>query len=296
MQYKTQHNAFESPLFEYYRVQEFIKEEKNRLLLMKKKFDSNPEYHSAKGISASGLKKIYKTTVTDFLTDRVQKSKAMEFGSAVHIKLLEPENYSKDVYVMPKIDKRTSTGKTEAEIHRKRAIGKIVIDTDEQALIDEIVAVTEKNPDIQYYLQGDRELSHYGRFKGVSARCRPDIINYDKKFIADVKTCQNPHPYAFRSDVYKWAYHLQASFYCDFTGIPIENFRFICINARYVKNQHAERVPLASVSLIQLNSELMEAGRVAYTKAIENWKFYKDTGVCPGYIWDNIDDDNSLII
>ena len=111
---------------------------------MKKKFDSNPEYHSAKGISASGLKKIYKTTVTDFLTDRVQKSKAMEFGSAVHIKLLEPENYSKDVYVMPKIDKRTSTGKTEAEIHRKKAIGKIVIDTDEQALIDEIVAVKKK--------------------------------------------------------------------------------------------------------------------------------------------------------
>ena len=75
------------------------------------------------------------------------------------------------------------------------------------------------------------EISHYKQHEGVDVRIRPDVVNYKEGFISDVKTCQDNSPKAFRRDVYKFSYQIQAVFYSDMLGIDPSEFRFIlCTN------------------------------------------------------------------
>ena len=68
---------------------------------MIKKQDTNQEYHSHDSISASGLKTIYKKSVFHYLNqEQFVSTPAMNFGSAVHSVLLEPEK--KEILALPK--------------------------------------------------------------------------------------------------------------------------------------------------------------------------------------------------
>ena len=102
---------------------------------MRKVFDTNSEYHADKSISASGLKKIYKTSVRRWLAEKPKPSKAMAYGTAMHSKILEPENFNKEIFIMPKIDRRSKAGKEEYAAALKEAEGKTVIDESENDLI-----------------------------------------------------------------------------------------------------------------------------------------------------------------
>ena len=87
---------------------------------MKAQFDTNEHYHSAPGISASGLKSIYKKSVYHFINQKPFESSAMALGTAVHCAMLEPEMYYKEFHVMPKIDRRTKAGKEQFAIEQKK--------------------------------------------------------------------------------------------------------------------------------------------------------------------------------
>jgi exodeoxyribonuclease VIII len=260
---------------------------------MRKVFDTNQEYHADNSVSASGLKKIYKTSVRRWLAEKVVPSKAMAYGTAVHTKILEPENFQRDIFIMPKIDRRSKAGKEEHAAIIKEAEGKTIIDEAENNLIIEINNLL-KSKDRKYiwpYLEGQKELSHYNEFNGVNCRCRPDNINYEKGFIMDVKTCQDTSPYLFGYDIKKWGYHLQAAFYSDFCGIDPKQFKFIIVMSKYIKDEM-----FVDIQLIDLSEDNIERGRQAYLKALDNYKFYKETGICPGYIWGTISDENAYTI
>ena len=70
---------------------------------MKAQFDTNEQYHSAPGISASGLKSIHKKSVYHFINQKPFESSAMALGTAVHCAMLEPESYYNEFHVMPLI-------------------------------------------------------------------------------------------------------------------------------------------------------------------------------------------------
>ena len=77
---------------------------------MIKKQDTNEQYHSSAGISASGLKLIYKKSVYHYLKRKPFESAAMAFGSAVHAAILEPDTFFDQYHIMPTIDRRTKKG------------------------------------------------------------------------------------------------------------------------------------------------------------------------------------------
>jgi len=191
---------------------------------MKTKFDSNEIYHSSPGISASGLKTIFKKSVYHFLNQKRFESSAMALGSAVHCAMLEPELYYKDYHVMPKIDRRTKAGKEAFEIETKKAEGKLLLASDEHDKITKILNNFRNHDLAQKYCKGEIELSHYRQYENIDVRIRPDALNRIENFISDVKTCQDNAPMAFKRDVYKYGYHLQAAFYSDMLGVPAENF------------------------------------------------------------------------
>lgn len=265
---------------------------------MIKKKDSNAEYHSKDSLSSSALKSIYKTSVKAWLNQNIKPSKAMAFGTAVHTALLEPEVFDDEIVIKPNdIDRRTKIGKEAYNEFIEKSKGKTIIESEDKILIEEIKKEVDKKDYIKYYLEGEKELSHYGKFLDLNCRCRPDCINYEKSFISDIKTTQDTHPAAFQRDSMKWAYHLQAAFYSDFCGIPAENFRFIVISSKIIEDRNGNRLPYADVQLIKMGDQLISMGRKAYLEAMDKYKLFQSTGISDLITWDYIDDnDQSFII
>jgi len=246
--------------------------------------DSNDEYHSHKSISASGLKEIHKKSVYHFLNRKFKESPAMKLGTAVHQAILEPWDFHDIYYKIDKIDKRTKLGKEAYQKQIDIAGDKIILESDQNYIIQEIIKKFKVHKLAQKYCKGEMELSHYSKYEGIDVRVRPDCINRICNFISDVKTCQDNSPEAFKRDVYKWGYHLQAAFYMDVCGI--DNFKFIAVTTTYPY----------TVEVHTLDENTLEFGRNAYKQAIAKWKIYLDTNIPPSYDWYQYAEDGSYLL
>jgi len=246
--------------------------------------DTNEKYHSSAGISASGLKTIYKKSVRHHIDRKPFESAAMALGSAVHAAMLEPNTFFDDYHVMPKIDRRTKEGKEAYLVEQKKAEGKALITPDDYEKINAILDNFRNDDLAQKYCKGVIELSHYGKHEGLDVRVRPDCLNKVQGFISDVKTCQDNSPMAFKRDVYKYAYHLQAAFYMDIIGV--DEFRFIAVETNYPY----------TIEVYTLSDEMIEQGRKAWKAAFADWKLYVETGIISNHIWHEFNDDGSKIL
>lgn len=247
--------------------------------------DSNDQYHSDKGISASGLKEISKNSVYHYLNRKPFESSSMHFGTAVHAAILEPDTFYDIYYPMPEIGdlrkKENKALKIEAE---EKSKGKICLTYYDHKRIKSILDNFKKNKLAQQYCKGEIELSHYGSYDNVPIRVRPDVMNHVQDFIADVKTTQDASPKGFRSAVYKYNYHLQAAFYMDM--LEINEFKFICceVNHPYTVVVHT------------LDDDFIQLGRKLWQQAFEDYKQYFIFGKTKLYHHDTICDDGSYLI
>lgn len=251
---------------------------------MKKVNDSNEVYHSHDSISASGLKEIYKNSVYHFLNRGFKETAPMKLGTAVHQALLEPHDFHSVYHLIDKIDKRTKAGKEELQKQMEIAGDKIILDYEVYEIIEAIKKDFKRNKLAQHYCKGQIELSHYTQIDGVDVRVRPDCLNKISNFISDVKTCQDNSPEAFKRDIYKWGYHLQAAFYMDMCGI--DTFKFIAVTTTFPH----------TCEVYTLSDEMIEFGRNAYKQAFEKWKVYLETGVMPSYHWYQFSKDGSYVL
>lgn len=251
---------------------------------MIKKQDSNEVYHTQPGISASGLKKIYKKSVYHYLTQQPFESSAMALGSAVHCAMLEPEKFFDEYHIMPRMDRRTKAGKEAYEIEQKKAEGKLLISSDDYDTIESILTNFRNDDLAQKYCKGIVELSHYTKYEGLEVRVRPDCLNRVENWISDIKTCQDNSPQAFKRDVYKYAYHLQAAFYMDMLGI--DNFRFIAVETNHPY----------SVEVYALGEDMIEQGRQAWKQAFADWRLYQEAGIVSKHNWFEFNDDGSKVL
>mgnify|MGYP000011529591 FL=1 len=246
--------------------------------------DSNDQYHSHDSISASGLKTIYKKSVYHLINQKFKETPAMALGTAVHQAILEPDDFYDMYHVIEKINKRTKVGKEEYQKQLELADNKIILETDTHEIIKNILGAFRQNELAQKYCKGEIELSHYTQYEGIDVRVRPDCINRISNFISDVKTCQDNSPEAFKRDIYKWGYHLQAAFYMDMCGI--DTFKFIAVTTTFPH----------TVEVYTLSDEMIEFGRNAYKQAFSKWKQYLETGVMPSYHWYQFSKDGSYVL
>lgn len=254
---------------------------------MNTKIETNADYHSHPAISSSGLKKIYQKSVYHHLVYKHETKPSMIFGSAVHSYILEGEaSFNKEFFVWDKPDLRYNENKKKHAKAMERAGSRQLLSEDEFAKIQEIQNNFFVNELADEYTKGTVELSHYGNYKGVPIKVRPDCYNKEQNWISDIKTCQDNSPRAFRRDIYNWAYHLQAAAYCTVLGVPIENFRFLAVETKHPY----------TVEVYGLSDDLIEAGKKAFEKALEDWRFYLETGITLKHKTDLIANDGALII
>ena len=253
------------------------------------KKDTNQEYHSSKSISASGLKEIWLTSVYDFNRKVYEDKPAYRLGTMIHEMFLEPDEFKENYYLpTEKIDRRTKDGKEKFEELSK--MRKIVATYDEVKILNGLKKSLDSDDDMaklaRKYLEGDPEVSHYFSYKGIEARVRPDLKGKD--FISDIKTAQFINgrfgKKEFRSQIYSFGYHLQATFYADMLGVHPTDFKFIWMEKKY---------PFRIV-VSTLNDQQIEEGRAGYLSAMEDWKAYVELGIEKRFDSDDLLIDGSL--
>lgn len=262
----------------------------NTLFAMKVTKDSNDIYHSHKSISSSGLKTIVNEGLDYYLNGpKFTETAAMKLGTAIHTAILEPELYDDLYYEMPFIENgRTKEGIALKKEALEKSEGRIMLKHDEHIKVKEILKRYNDNSKMsnlaKHFCRGDVELSHYLKLDGIDVRVRPDVINREKNFITDVKSCQNSNPKAFKYDIIKRKYHVQAAFYMDCLGIT--DFRFVCCmtNAPY------------AVTVIKLEDHHIDEGRMLYKTALNKWRDYLEKGIISGPIWNDLAEDGSYIV
>jgi len=192
---------------------------------------SNHEYHTHEALGSSNLKMILENARKFRLVKGGElkiESKSLDFGTAFHTYVLEPEKFDDEVAVFDegptaKIielaeneniglydgkaktrnakdfkEKQEQSGKTllfpdewEKVQAFKEAKGKIIISAEEFKQIQRMATHVRNLPNMDMVLKNTyKELSFFGEIDGVKVKCRPDFMGVkgDKVWVFDLKT------------------------------------------------------------------------------------------------------------
>lgn len=199
------------------------------------------EYRAIKALNHSSIKNLFPPkTPLDFIHYRdhpPESTPAMDFGTAVHLAVLQPDIVESRIAIMPDFDRRTKIGKEDYAEFVMTNKGKIFLNQDQADSINWIVDAVERNTYLQLLLGKEKltEVSAVFDWDGVLCKFRADCVLPYENLIIDLKTTQAGHERAFAHSVHEYCYHTQAEFYmtgmelitadawCDFLWVVVES-------------------------------------------------------------------------
>jgi len=205
---------------------------------------------------------------------------AMKFGSALHMNVLQPEEFANNYVVAPKFDKRTKQGKTDYAEFIKSNMLKTVISEQDYHLMNQMTEKIMRDSDAKTLLtNGIKEhiIAWNNDFWDIKCRGMLDVYNKDANIIIDLKTTQDSSYYGFASSVRKFKYYKQAAFYMD--AVKAQEFYIVAI----------EKNPPFSINIIQLGDNLIDMGRDLYNTDLEIYKYCLDNDYWPSQGFDYLD-------
>lgn len=244
------------------------------------------DYHAVPAMGSTLLRELLNGTPRHALAmlERPRESEAMDFGTAVHARLLEPSRYEKLVAVAPKIDRRTTAGKAAYAEFTAASAGKTVINAEDAEGVEMIAANLAAMPNLSRLLERAefREASVFANcpFCGLRIKARLDAFDRIGGVVVDIKTSRDgASRQAFTSTLGRYQYAAQAAHYlrvCEQAGIVATHsldFVFVVVENRY---------PFA-IGAFMLSQQAVES----YTRAVEaaygRWEECVRTGVYPAY-------------
>ena len=249
---------------------------------MKKRFVRNlpiDQYHAGEEISHSGIVKLLKSPehYMQYKTGGEGPTPAMEFGSAFHAFILEPEVFAKNYVLAPKFDKRTKDGKESAAKWDEENVGKTPLAADQiEALTAMRESVYKHAGGAKMLAKGEAESSLYwtDEITGLKCRIRPDWL-FDGG-MADLKSCVSASKADFAKAVANLGYDIEAAFYIDgmkaVTGKSVDFF-FIAV----------EKTAPYTTACYKASQEMIEVGRAKYRGGLELLKWCQENKQYPGY-------------
>ena len=208
----------------------------------------------------SEIKDIYKSNLYDIIYNKRElKGDALTLGSAIHTKILEPEEFNKRYSTIPSLD---NTG---IEFLDKNMLEAIEIA--EKSVNNKYRALIEKAE--------HKEVCLFGNIGDHKTKVKADIIVSagGKRYFIDLKTTSAFNVFNLReigNSVENYNYDLQASFYLDTAnsiGLNVDGFLFLFVNAKD-----------GSCQLFETPQILLERGRQKYTKAFEQIESFQKSG------------------
>lgn len=240
-------------------------------------------YRGATGLSQSSLK-LFLTSPAHYLASLdaiVEPSKAMQFGTAFHANLLQP-NPSDHYAVKQKVDGRSKEGKAYNEQFQLENEGKVIIDTEDEARIASMKLSVMSHITANSLMNNltHSEFAVFGTYKANAGTVRVKglIDGYCEKtgIIVDIKTCEDASPRGFRKAIWDRRYDIQVVQYCwllENAGLPVTDFVFVAV----------EKMPPFAVGCYTINPESLKNTKETWTQALERYAVCQLTGRYPAY-------------
>ena len=233
------------------------------------------DYHAHPALSKSVLDKVARSPLhaRAYLDgEREEPTKAMEFGTAFHAAVLEPERFA-DAYAVFTGDRRTKEGKAAYQALLDR--GAQVVDQDDYDRICEMSAAVRAHPTAGALLQPGSGVAEASVFwqatEQVECKCRPDFWRVEERVVVDIKTTDDASPAAFAGSVINYRYHVQAAHYLKGTGA--RQFIFVVVE---------KKAPYA-IAVYELDAAALELGAQLRERDIERFATCTEFGIWPGY-------------
>lgn len=200
-------------------------------------------------------------------------TRSLEFGSAYHALILEPDEFAKTYERNPYGNWRTKEAREFRDLLEEQ--GRIAISDNPnssspweggdwhslqqmQVNLNDHVWATE-------LLNGRREVTIVWEDPdfGILCKGRIDCVNDDKNFLVDLKSTRDASPNEFRLSVFKWRYHAQGAFYLDGWedlngGLQANGFIFVA----------SEKVPPFETACYSLAPDFVKQGREWYKERL----------------------------
>lgn len=258
---------------------------------------TNDEYHNSIGISNSAVKllldcpaRYYSKYIAKTAPDLSTPSTLL--GNLMHTTILEPHLFDERYLVVEKINRNAKAYKKIVEDNPDKEI----IFTEDYQIAKKMIASVRRHPVAKYILEdGIREHSIFWRDPDTNVICksRPDYINYQYKFVFDLKTTACSEPEMFKRTISNYYYHTQAAMALDgiaaINGEPMD--AVTTGNGEMTSpffNVCVETVEPYIVTVFSLSMAAIEEGRALYKKALqiynncllnERWPAYSDSPI-----------------
>jgi len=250
---------------------------------------SNDHYHTDTAISRSGIMMFldspYKYWAHYINPDRPSKKQtdAMEFGSAFHMLVLEPDLFDENYIMKPKKVLLKEVGE---ELYRKyKSVCDYIENHELIALEFEDFntlcrmrdAILNHKEAYELIQNAVIECSHFWEdpHTGIMCKARPDVLS--QNYVVDLKTIANASPSYFQRAMSDHGYHIQAAMIRDAIrengGADIKTFINICIEKTYPYQ----------IGIYIIDDEALEIGRQEYKQALLDMKVCREKDEWPSY-------------
>lgn len=237
------------------------------------------EYHLRYGLNASSLKKLARDPFSYFNKIETPQTDAMIEGTLMHLLFCEPHLLDQEFFI-------TDERKTAKIV--EEANGRNIIKKDKFELMAECVeyvkASLKNDLGIDLDLM-DSEVSFFGEFKGMKAKCRADKLTKDKRACFDLKKTSNASTKEFTRQACNLDYCIQEVFYREVMGLEAFNWIAICPSPlkdrdgknhfRYNILQSSEEFQDQGKKLIDLALKVLK-NKEKFTSAIHPSEFVED--------------------
>lgn len=270
---------------------------------------SNEEYHASAGFSRSAIME-FKRSPKHFWHKYVnpnyvkpEQTAAMEFGTALHTALLEPQEFWNRAAVKPE-DKITigklpllrDVGREAYEAAKKlqdekriakeaaevaflaESEGKIILSVDDKKRLDDMCESIYQDVYAKELLLGakyEKSIYWIDRETQILCKCRPDI--WHNNFIVDYKTAKNASERAFFYQMMEEGYYMQFAM----MHLALKNVLNIDMRDFIFLVQEKEEPYLPAV--YQLSEQRLEDGIAEFHGLLRQMKICMENNEFPGY-------------
>jgi exodeoxyribonuclease VIII len=232
------------------------------------------DYHANPAISSTDLRNFLKTPAHYYVGkhSKHEASPAMVFGSAFHLRVLQPCLFESRVVV----EKSAPKAKRDA----LEADGKYLITDEDRKTIEYMVSSLEAHETaaaLLWHPSAVYERSYFWDWDGLTCKCRPDVERRDLGLLIDLKTTTDASPGAFQKSIAGFGYHYQAQHYLTgvsaVSGYLWNTFLFVAV----------EKSPPFGVGVYKLDGEALEIARVRLQDTYDGIKEHIATDHWPAY-------------
>lgn len=188
--------------------------------------------HKRDYLSTSAIKAFYKSPnhYIQYVHRQFEPTPAMTMGSAIHCRILEPQEWDARYIEAPKVDRRTKAGKSEWEEFTEAAGEREALTWEQMRTVEAASAAVWSDPNAKDLLEACTDFEQNGdtRIQNVPYRGIADALG--QNYAIDIKTTFDASSDAFTRQAYNLLYHEQAAAYRRI--FDRERFYFITVETQ----------------------------------------------------------------